>query len=87
MQALDKEKRIDKVITELDKNFLFWGNIPDTLGKYELYDRKSIKEVLDYLDNRKTPLPKGLRSFVYDQMRLRNKNYNHIYRDKLKKVI
>jgi hypothetical protein len=58
---------ISKAVKELDKEILFWGNIPDTLEKHKIYDKKSIKEVLDELEIQNNKI----RGFVYDQMKLR----------------
>jgi len=62
-----KRNKIEKAIKELDKEFLFWGNIPDVLEKNKIYDKEEVKKVLDELDIKN---PK-LRNFVYDQMELR----------------
>lgn len=79
---MKKQWRIDKAITELNKyDSLFWGNIADTLEKYKLYDRASAKEVIDYLEwHGMIPTKKGMKNYVYDQLKLRKQQ-------KLKKVI
>ena len=63
------KRKVEKSIKELNREYLFWGNIPDVLEKNKVFDKKDIKKVLDELGIRNTKA----RKFVYEQMELRRK--------------
>ena len=69
--------KINKAVKELDKGYLFWGNITDVLEKNNIYKKNEIKQVLDELgiENKK------LRHFVYDQMELKKGKDEKVWKE------